>query len=96
MSNNDQEPTGARKQPEQTGTKPEENSELMSFGDQPQKRSLEESELLRNAMNPLESRTARPTDNSDEIKIPIDESNPSSGSKVPPAEDGFINIEAED
>ena len=95
MSHSDHEPTGARKQPEQTGSEPE-NNELMSFENQAPNDAGEESEILKNAMNPLESRTAKPTNTSDERKIPGDDNQPGTGSPVPPAEDGFINIDAED
>ena len=96
MLHTDHDPTGARKQPEQTGSQQQENSELMSFENQPSNDSREESELLKNAMNPLESRTAKPSINSDERKLEDDQSQTGPASTVPPNEEGFINIDAED
>src|SRR5688572_30155713 len=96
MSHSDHDQTGALNQPEQKSNQQLEDSELMSFENQPANAPAQEAELLKNAMNPLESRTARPTNTSDERKIAGDESEPATVPTVPPVDDGFINIDAED
>ena len=97
MSHTEDGPVGPRKIPEGSRNENQENnSELLSFEHQPEKGPGEESDVLKNAMNPLESRTAKPTNSSDERKTASDETNSDSSSAIPPCDSGFINIEAED